>query len=138
MTNHFFLTAIFLSACAESSEVAAGAMVGRWGGQGAQLIADAKSVRVIALCGQNFHTAGPLIPYQNTKRFVLALTLKPHGSSENRGDPPSVFAVRGEEIDRNTVRLDVTGVTIGGGTFTRSYSLSRDAPTAFDTGCDYY
>ena len=136
--KHALLAAIVLSACSDSREIASHAMLGRWGGQGAQLIADAKRIRVIALCGQKFHAAGPLIPYKKTKRFVFSLTREPDASSQKKSEITSVFALRGEELDSNSVRLDVTGVTVGGGTFTRSYSLSRDAQTGFDTGCDYY
>jgi hypothetical protein len=127
-----FLTSLLAAcvSCDNSVTVPDGALIGRWAGQGAELVLDGKTVRAEVLCGGKYQADGPIIPYQE-KKFVLGV------ESTN---PPiyrgSSVTLSGT-IEGETIALEVTYISLAGSS-TKFYTITRDAPTEYDLGCDQY
>jgi hypothetical protein len=114
-------TLALVAGCDTSSTAPDGVVTGRWGGPGAEILADPGRVRVVLSCPPFF--VGPAIVPDVSGRFVVALT---------PGSPP-----RG--VQATTVRGTVSGSSItfeaititSTGTFTQSYRVDRDVPGDF-------
>ena len=108
--------------CADPLTVPPNAVIGRFGGVRAELIAELTTVRFNLGCGE-FRTQTPLVP-DHQGRFVLAVQPSRYGGN-------NVLALRGVS-DGTRISFEVIFIDAYS-TFTSQFSVTRDEPADFST-----